>query len=405
MPPRQINRLTARGAAAITKPGRHADGGGLYLKVAASGSKSWIFFYQFAGRQREMGLGPFGDVTLAEARDKAIDARRLIAAEIDPLDHRRAAQAAATVAATTFGAFADSYVAQHRPSWSNEKHAAQWAMTLGDAYCKTLRPVPIADVGLDAVLAVLQPVWQKRPETARRVRMRIEKVLDAAKVRNLRTGENPARGRGNLDHILPRHQAGKAGHHSAMPWASAPGYFQTLDRKRGVAAAALRFTIATAARTGEVLGATWAEIDTERALWTIPAGRMKARRDHRVPLSAAALAALEGVRGLSPEIVFPGQNLRAPLSNMTMAAVLKRDKVDATVHGFRSSFRDWAAETTSFPAEIAEMALAHVVGNATEAAYRRGDLFEKRRALMDAWSDFLTGAEAENVVPITGRQR
>lgn len=401
MPPRQLNRLTAKGAAALTKPGRHADGGGLYLKVTGSGSKAWVFFYQFAGRQREMGLGPFDNVSLAQARDKAVDARRLVAAGIDPLDHRRASQAAAAAAATTFGMYADEYVKEHRPSWSNEKHAAQWAMTLSDVYCKSLRPIPIADVGLDEVLAVLQPVWQKRPETARRIRMRIEKILDAAKVRGLRSGENPGRWRGNLDHILPRHQASTARHHPAMAWAEVPAYFQSLAIKRGTAAAALCFTISTAARTAEVLGATWTEIDEDRALWVIPAGRMKARRDHRVPLSEGALLALRRVRGLHPEIVFPGYSLRAPLSNMSMAAILRRDRASATVHGFRSSFRDWAAETTTFPSEVAEMALAHIIGNATEAAYRRGDLFEKRRTLMAAWSSFLTGAETGNVVPFT----
>lgn len=403
MAARTLNRLTARTVASISSPGRHADGGGLYLRVSKTGAKSWVFFFQRAGKQREMGLGRVGPVTLAAAREKAAHARRQLAEGIDPLDARKTAEAAAEAAATTFGAFADQYVSDHETSWSNPKHRDQWRKTMGPAYCAKIRPQPIGDVSIDHVLEVLTPVWQKRPETARRIRMRLEKVLDAAKVRGLRTGDNPARWRGNLDHLLPRHAKGSAGHHAAMPWADVPKFFRGLSDRRGVAAYALRFTVATASRTGEVLGARWGEIDLDTALWTIPAERMKARRPHRVPLSPAAVEAIEGVKGLHPDIIFPGPSLKKPLSNMTMAAILKRAELPFTVHGFRSSFRDWAAETTPFPSEVVEMALAHVIENATEAAYRRGDLFEKRRGLMAAWADFLTDERKDKVVQFPAR--
>lgn len=404
MPPRTLNRLTARQVAALKAPGRHADGGGLYLKITPAGSRSWVFFWTRDGKQREAGLGSAaaGGVTLAQAREKAGEFRKLLAEGLDPLDTRREAKRQAEAQAVKFGAFADQFVADHRPSWSNPKHADQWAMTLGPAYCKAIRDLPIADVRTEDVLRVLTPVWQSRPETARRVRMRIERILDAARVKGLRPAgtENPARWRGHLDHLLPRHAAASKGHHAAMPWGDVPDFFKGLADRSGIAAPALRFTIATAARTSEVIGAQWEEIDLEAALWTVPAARMKARRPHRVPLTGPAIEALEAVRGLHPEIVFPGPSLRRPLSNMAMAAILKRAELDFTVHGFRSAFRDWAAETTAFPSEVAEMALAHVVADATEAAYRRGDLFAKRRALMDAWAAFLTETPATNVVPI-----
>lgn len=396
------NRLSARAVATIAEPGRHADGGGLYLVVARGGSRNWVFLFQRNGKAREMGLGSVSAVSLAQARQKAAQARQMLADDVDPLEARKAAVAAATAAATTFGQFADEFIKVQRPSWSNAVHAKQWVMTLGDAYCRDLRRRPIGEVGLDDVLGVLSPIWQAKPETARRIRMRLEKVLDAAKVRGLRSGENPARLRGNLDHLLPKHRKDQKAHHAAMNWGDVPAFAQGLRDRAGTAALALRFTIATAARTGEVIGATWDEIDLEARLWTVPAERMKARRPHRVPLNDEALAALEAARSLSPTIVFPGPSLRRPLSNMAMAAILKRDGLPITVHGFRSAFSDWAAETTAFPREAVEMALAHVISNATEAAYRRGDLFDKRRALMAAWSTFLSGTTVGNIVQIAG---
>lgn len=393
----KINRLTAR-MVALAKPGLHADGGNLYLRVAASGARSWVFLYRSGGKQRELGLGSAGPVgvSLADARTKAAEARQTLQGGTDPLEGRRAAEAARKAAATTFASVADQYVADHRAGWSNGKHVAQWRMTLGDSYCKAIRSKPVGDIGIDEVLEVLKPVWQKRPETARRIRMRLERVLDAAKVMGLRSGENPARWRGNLDHLLPAHAKATKTHHAALPYAEVPAFMRALAERPAMAALALRFLILTASRTSEVLEAEWSEIDMDAKVWTIAADRMKARRIHRIPLSDAALEVLKAAKGKDPLLVFPGQKPGRPLSNMAMLILLQRMKVDevTTTHGFRSSFRDWAAECTSYPGEVAEMALAHVVENATEAAYRRGDLFEKRKALMDDWAAFVMKAVA-----------
>lgn len=399
----KINRLTAR-MVTLAKPGLHADGGNLYLRVSPTGARSWVFIYRVAGKQRELGLGSAGPVGvgLADARAKAAEARQTLQGGTDPLEGRRATEAARKAAATTFGSFADKYVADHRTGWSNPKHIAQWEMTLGDSYCKGIRSKAVGDIGIDEVLEVLKPVWQKRPETARRIRMRLERVLDAAKVMGLRSGENPARWRGNLDHLLPVHAKATKTHHAALPYAEVPTFMRALGERPAMAALALRFLILTASRTSEVLEADWNEIDMDAKVWTIPAERMKARRIHRIPLSDAALEVLKEAKGKDPRLVFPGQKPGRPLSNMAMLTLLKRMKLgDATTaHGFRSSFRDWAAECTSYPGEVAEMALAHVVENATEAAYRRGDLFEKRKELMQAWADHLlkTAPKAKTVV-------
>ena len=400
---RGINKLTVRAVATLTKPGRHADGGNLYLQIAQSGTKQWTFFFQLNGKQREMGLGSAGPsgMTLAEAREKAIEARRLLTQGIDPIDTRNGAKATAKVAGVKFGKFADDYVKSHKSEWSNSKHAAQWSMTLGDAYCALIRPKPIGAIGTEDVLAVLEPVWQSVPETARRVRMRLEKVLDAARVRGLRAGENPARWKGHLDHLLPKHGKASRGHHAALPWTEVPEFLRLLETREGTAALAFRFLILTAARTSEVLNTRWDEIDFDKAIWTIPAARMKSRREHRVPLSKAALAPLKQAMGRHKAFVFPGPSDAGPLSNMSLLMVLRRlNRDDVTAHGMRSAFRDWAAECTSFPSEVCEMALAHVVENATEAAYRRGDLFDKRRKLMEAWAAFCEPSRSAKVVPI-----
>ena len=395
-----IHRLTAKEVAHATKPGRVADGGGLYLSISKSGARSWAFMYKRDGKRREMGLGSAspGAITLAGARRKAATLRDVLADGGDPLTERKEAERGALAASTTFGDFADRYVEDQRGGWSNPKHAAQWAMTLGDAYCRKIRGRPIGEVDVDDVLAVLRPVWMEKPETARRVRMRIERVLDAARVRGLRAGDNPARWRGNLDFLLPK-QPRKDGHHAAMAWREVPAFMGKLAEREGVAALALRFLILTAARTGEVLYARWDEIDEETSVWTIPAERMKARRTHRVPLSAPALALLEQVEGLQPEFLFPTVRGTGPLSNMSLAMQLRRMKIEGpTVHGFRSAFRDWAAEATTVSGEVAEMALAHAIANRTEAAYRRGDLFEKRRHLMDQWGAFCINQKSGEVV-------
>lgn len=398
---RQLHLLTARTVAGLKDPGRYADGGNLYLRVSPTGAKRWTFLYTIGARKnRELGLGSASTVTLAEAREKATAARKLLVNGIDPKTEKREEEAAREIASVRFGDFADAYIKDHEAGWSNPKHIAQWRMTLSDSYCKKIRSRPIAEIQVDDVLAVLKPCWQTRPETARRIRMRLEKVLDAAKVKGLRTGENPARWRGQLDHLLPRHSKSSDDHHSSMAYDDVPAFQASLGQKRGFSVLALRFAILTAARTGEVIGARWDEIDMEAGLWTIPAQRMKARRAHRVPLTAPALEVLNEVKGAHAELVFPGPSLQSPLSNMAMLSLLKRAKLNCTVHGFRSAFRDWAAETTNFPSEVCEMALAHAVANKTEAAYRRGDLFEKRRALMEAWAGFLTEPKNSNVVQL-----
>lgn len=397
----KLNRLTVRQVLTITKPGRYADGGGLYLKVRPSGSRQWVFlFARIEGGKRvqtEIGLGSAapGGTTLALAREKADEHRRSRAVGNDPLERKKAEKVAARVAGVTFGKFADEYVNSHKAAWSNAKHAQQWAMTLGPAYCKPLRAKPIAEIGVDDVLEVLTPVWQAKPETARRVRMRIEKVLDAARVKGLRSGENPARWKGHLDHLLPKHAKMTKSHHAAMQWAEVPDFLRQLEQREGMAALAFRFLILTASRTSEVLNARWQEIDFNKSTWTVPAERMKARREHRVPLSKAAIAVLVQTRGKHDKFVFPGPSDMGPLSGMALLMLLRRLKRDdVTAHGFRSAFRDWAAECTNFPREVCEMALAHTVESATEAAYRRGDLFEKRIGLMEAWAKFLDSVTA-----------
>ena len=288
--------------------------------------------------------------------------------------------------------------------WRNPKHRAQWKMTLS-VYAAPLRDMPVDKISTEDVLAVLKPLWTTKPETASRLRGRIERVLDAARVRGLRQGENPARWRGHLDHLLPKPGKLTRGHHEAMAIDAVPAFLERLQTRPSIAGKALAFTILTAARSGEVLGARWNEIDLETAVWTVPAARMKTGKPHRVPLSSPALAVLREMHALRTEevdLVFPGQKRGRPLSVMAFSMLLRRMKVEVTAHGFRSSFRDWAAERTSFPHEVAEMALAHAIGSKTEAAYRRGDLFEKRQQLMAAWADFLTEQRGQ-VVNLTGR--
>ncbi|MFG1350130.1 tyrosine-type recombinase/integrase [Xanthobacter autotrophicus] len=391
---RATNRLTARTVANLKEPGRYADGGGLYLQVGPTGTKAWLFMFRRDGKRREMGLGSARDVGLAEARQKAEDARRLTAERQDPLESRKASMARQKEAeeVPSFGAFADALVENIEGGFRNDKHVYQWKQTLGPAYCAKIRDKKLGEVTTDDVLAVLQPIWQEKNETASRLRGRIERVLDAAKAKGLRTGENPARWRGHLDTLLPKRQKLQRGHHPAMPYAEVPAFLTELRMREAMAARALEFAILTAARSGEVLGAMWGEVDLKAEVWTVPAARMKAGREHRVPLTAPAIAILRALEALHPEdddkgaYIFPGQRKGRPLSGMAMEMLLRRQKLEITVHGFRSSFRDWAAEETGFPREIAEAALAHVVGDATERAYRRGDALEKRRELMMAWA-------------------
>lgn len=391
-----VNRMTARTVANLKDPGRYADGGGLYLQIGPTGTKSWLFMFKRDGKRSEVGLGALGTVSLSEARQKAADARRIVAEGGDPLAERRAAEEArkAAAAVDTFGTFADAHMERIMGGFRNAKHAAQWRMTLGPVYCASIRDKKLKDITTDDVLGVLQPIWQVKNETASRLRGRIEQVLDAARAKGLRTGENPARWRGHLDTLLPKRQKLQRGHHPALPYLEIQAFVADLRARDAMAARALEFTILTAARTGEVLGATWGEIDLEAQVWTVPGKRMKAGREHRVPLSPACIAILEHVSPLRPEgddgsaFLFPGQRPGRPLSGMAMEMLLRRQKKEITVHGFRSTFRDWAGEETEFAREVVEAALSHVVGDATERAYRRGDALEKRRKLMEAWADF-----------------
>jgi integrase len=369
------------------------DGAGLYLRISPTSAKSWVLRYWANGRSHDMGLGSLGLVGLREARDRALEHRRLLRLDgVDPIEKRRAGRQAAMIAAAsamTFKECAERYIASHQAGWKNPKHAAQWPASLA-AYAYPVfgdLPVQALDVGL--VMRVLDPIWAIKPETASRVRGRIESVLDWARVRGFREGENPARWRGHLENLLPKKsKVRRVVHHAALAYPELPLFLQALHRQEGIAARALEFAILTAARTGEVLGARWSEIDLEGRLWTIPAGRMKAAREHRAPLSEPALAVLSGL-DRTGDLVFPGGKAGRPLSNMAMLMLLRRmGRGNLTTHGFRSSFADWCAEQTTFPSEVRAMALAHTVADRVEAAYRRGDLFEKRRQLAEAWAQY-----------------
>lgn len=386
---RSVDKLSARAVETLKGPGRFSDGGGLYLVIDPSGARRWMFIFRHGGKQREMGLGGLGSVSLADARRRRDEARKILAEGGNPIADRRQTRIATVKAATTFGSFVDELLPELVKGFRNPKHASQWRTTI-ETYAATLRPKPIDEVSTDDVLTVLQPIWTTKSETASRLRGRIERVLDAAKARGLRSGENPARWRGHLDHLLPKRRRLTRGHHRALPFAEVPTFVARLRERQGTAARALEFLILTAGRSGEVLGARWNEIDQDKALWTIPGDRMKAGREHRVPLSPRALAIVKEMRPISRgDLVFESYEANRPLSNMAFDALLTRMKVEATAHGFRSSFRDWAGECTDVAREVAEAALAHTVGDETERAYRRGDALEKRRLLMREWLRFV----------------
>ncbi len=391
-------KLTAR-AAATTKPGSYGDGAGLYLVVSPSGGRKWVYRFSWGGKVTMMGLGSADAVSLADARGLRDEARRVLASGSNPIEARREA-AKAKAEKPTFGTMADALIEAKASEWRNEKHKAQWAMTLRE-YCAPLRSKPVDEIDTEAVLSVLQPIWQSKPETASRLRGRIEAVLDAARARGHipRNEANPARWRGHLDKLLPKRQKLSRGHHAAMPYSDVPAFVGQLRVRDGLAAMALEFCILTATRSGEVLGARWSEIDLPGKVWTVPAERMKAAREHRIPLSERALGILEKLgEARTGEFVFPGQSAGRPLSNMAMEMTLRRMKMDSvTVHGFRSAFRDWAGNETHFAREVAEAALAHVVGDKAEQAYRRSDALEKRRGLMEAWA-MACEPKARNIV-------
>lgn len=409
MPRKLSNALTPLGVKNATA-GRHADGGGLHLLVKPSGARSWVYRFMLNGKSRDVGLGAAGQggLSLADARDKATALRLKVRAGIDPLEERDrivsealAAAQAAKVAGITFKSVAETYIAANEGSWRNDKHRQQWKNTLASYVYPVIGELPVAGVDTGHVLSILEPIWSTKTETASRVRGRIETVLDSAKARGYRQGENPARWRGHLAQILPVRTRLSRGHHKALPYEDVPALVRGLRAREAVAALALEFTILTAARSGEVIGAKWNEVDLDKAMWTVPAERMKAAKEHRVPLSPRAVEILRGIQKLCKYYLFPGAE-GGKLSGMAMPMLMRRMKVEATVHGFRSGFRDWAAECTGYAHEVAEMALAHTIENKVERAYRRGDLFDKRRRLMDDWSAYCTGqgAAGAEMMPI-----
>jgi integrase len=411
---RAIGRLTALKVEKAKKPGMYPDGGGLYLRVTLEGARNWVLRYMLDRRPRWMGLGPLALYGLADARAKALDARRKRHEGIDPIEARRAERARQRLdgaKAITFKQCAETYIASHRAGWRNGKHAGQWSTTLSTYAYPVIGPLPVQAIDTGLVLKVLEPIWKAKPETASRLRGRLENILDLAKVRGYRDGENPARWRGHLDKLLPPpFKVRQVEHHAFLPYAELPGFLVALREQEGIAACALEFLILTAARTSEVIGARWSEMNLLDKTWTVPAARMKARREHRVPLSARALDILKGMHGLrnkdDPDaFVFPGRKPGTPLSNMVFLMLMRRmGRADLTAHGFRATFKTWASECTSFQNEIAEVALAHVVGDKVEQAYRRGDLFEKRRRLLQQWATFCTTAPAQepqsNITPL-----
>jgi integrase len=417
---RRQQRLSALQVAKLTKPGLYGDGGGLTLQITPGGAKSWLLRYMVAGKPFGMGLGPTHTVSLADARQKARDARKLLIEGINPLVVKRQNQITAALASAkmmTFDQCAEAYILAHKAGWKNAKHADQWTNTLKTYASPVFGHLPVAEIDTGLVVKCLSPIWESKTETASRLRGRIESVLGWATTSGYRSGENPARWKGHLDNLLATiSKSSRTKHHPSLPWQRMGAFMSALRAREGVSARAVEFAILTACRSGEVRGAKWVEFDTVGKVWTIPAERMKAKREHEVPLSDAALAVLESMPKLG-EIVFPGAK-KQPLSDTSLTAVIGRmngdDKpiwVDAngqavTVHGFRSSFRMWAAETTNFPREVAEHALAHQLPDAVERAYQRGSQFAKRVALMAEWSLYCTTVQTDAVVkPIRGELR
>jgi integrase len=395
---RTMNRLSAVKVAGLKKPGYYADGGNLYLRIAPGGSKGWIFRFTLGGKTRDAGLGSFPAVNLVIAREHAAKFRRQVAAGMDPIETRKAEQTAQrreAAQATTFEQCAQAYIASHEASWKNEKHRAQWRSTLATYVYPIIGGLPVKAIDTALVMRILEPIWSAKPETASRVRGRIEVVLSWAKVRGFRDGENPAQWRGHIDQLLPaKGKVRKVVHHAALAYPQIPIFMEQIRQQNSLTARALEFLILTASRTNETLEATWDEIDFERGIWLIPSARMKAGKDHRVPLPLRAQEIVSEMYEIRQSTyVFPGNKMGRPFSQMALAMLLRRmGHGTVTVHGFRSTFRDWANECTTFPGTAAEMALAHTVSNAVEAAYRRGDMLEKRKQMMAAWADYCAKA-------------
>jgi integrase len=388
---RVSNSLTKRSVEAAA-PGRHADGGGLWLDVSASGSRRWLFIYRWEGRRPEMGLGGFPAVSLADARDKAVAARKLIAGRINPLEARVIVRAI-----PTFGKVGDELIASLENGWRNPKTAIRWRATLA-SHAAPLLPKAVDQITTEDVLAVLTPLWTAKPHTAGKARGIIERVLDAAKARKFRSGENPAAWRGHLKLLLSARPTLTRGHYPALPWQELPAFIATLRKQAGIGALAVEFAILTAARSGEVRGATWDEFDLDTKVWMVPGKRMKTGKMHQVPLVPRAVQIIELVARLPRgTYVFPGSKKNRPLSDMTLSAVLKRMNFNVTVHGYRATFRMWCGDTGAAPREIAEAALSHVISNQVEAAYNRSTALERRRALMLAWAQFCEAEAASGV--------
>ena len=402
-----IKRLTTIKINKVTKPGWYPDGEGLYLQVSPTGSKSWVYRYKKAGKQHRHGLGRYSDDnTLEDARTAAGTCRKLRRDGIDPIRYKRQQDADKQLEeakSITFKECATQYIESHKSGWKNSKHESQWTNTLETYAYPFIGDISVQKIDVGLVMQVIEPIWHKKTETASRVRQRIEKVLDWAKVRQYRTGDNPAQWRGHIENLLPkRSKVQKVQHFKAMPYGEVPDYFKILRKVKSITAKALAFTILTATRNNEVREAKWNEIDTKSGIWTIPDERMKAGKAHRVPLTHECLNILEEAKKFKvDDYVFPGLRKNRPLSNQALLKLLKTEHPALTVHGFRSSFRDWCAEMTAYPREVAEAALAHTLSNSTEAAYQRGDLFVKRSKLMDAWSDYcITDKVESEVIPI-----
>ncbi len=391
---RVSNRLTAMMVQKLKEKGRYGDGDGLYLQVGPTGRKSWLFRYTRHGKAREMGLGALNAMSLADARGAAASARHMLAIGVDPLEARtteRERQRAEACSGITFSECAAAYIEANKSGWRSEKHAAQWSSTIKTYVEPVLGNLPVQAIDLNRIMEVLQPIWTTKTETASRLRGRIETILDWAAVQKYRPAENPARWKGYLDKLLPPpSKVQKAQHHPALPYMEIGTFMMALRQQDGNAARALELTILTAARTSEALNAQWDEFDLDAKVWNIPGVRMKAGNDHRIPLSNAGMTVLTKMAEVRQgTFVFPGRKKGQPLSNMTLLQLLKRmGRADITTHGFRSTFRDWISERTNFSNEVAEMALAHTIDNRVEAAYRRGDLLDKRRELMEKWGAF-----------------
>ncbi len=404
-----INKLSAKKVEHLKERGWYADGNGLYLQVSITGSKSWAYRYHSKGKQQWHGLGAYSKLnSLRKARQAAAECKQLRKDGFDPIEHKKKLaldKELDEAKSLTFKECADQYIDSHKNGWKNAKHASQWVNTLNAYAHPTIGQLPVQSIDIDLILKILEPIWYTKTETASRVRQRIENILDWAIVRNYRQGDNPALWRGRLDKILPkRNKVQKPKHFAAMDYRELPEYFRSIRAKDTIAAKTLAFTILTAARNGEARAITYEELNQDEAIWIIPDDRMKADREHRVPLTGEALAIIDEMATLkrkTDDYVFVGLKAGRPISEAAILKLVKDTHPTLTVHGFRSTFRDWCAEQTNYPREVAEAALAHSIRDKTEAAYQRGDIFEKRRKLMDSWADYcLNRKETGKVIPI-----